>query len=154
MVNLIKSNKIEVYFNMARELSKLSHDAETKVGCIIFDPSDGDIVSTGFNGPIRHAPDSLIPNTRDTGKYEYYNHSEENAIFFAAKKGKKLEGMEAVITLSPCANCRRALWSVGITTIYFKDKYRDFDQNLKMLDMNVNLTKYPNYYKMVLERKV
>ena len=98
-----------------------SHDARTKCGCVLVDPTTQIIVAEGCNGYIRGIDDSILPN------YEYNDdpllskdmiHGEINALLSAARLGRKTDGSVAYLTGYPCSNCYQALWQAGITHIY------------------------------------
>jgi dCMP deaminase len=144
----MKEKKILNFLKQAEVIAENSPDAETKVGSIFVDPNNYTQLSSGFNGPVRKAPDS-IPNTRPA-KYSFFIHSEVNAVCNAARNGHRLEGSVLFCTLSPCMNCLRTVWNSGVSTIYFKDKYRDFDANVSMPDLRFSLTEFEGYYKLEL----
>lgn len=145
----MKLEKLSNYFRQAEVVAENSPDAQTKVGVLIVDKEDGAIIMSSWNGFIRGANDSVLPKTRPA-KYEVMQHAEQNAICLCAKRGNATNNCFAVVTLSPCKDCMRTLWQSGISTIYFKDKYKDFDDQLKMLDLDIELTKVGNFYKIEL----
>lgn len=109
----------EVYLNVAKELSRLSKDQNTKVGAIIIDTS-GREVGSGRNGTVSGFDDSYIPMTREekelqyledgklitfsANKYPMMIHSEANAIAFA-RDPEKLVGATIYCTHMPCSKC-------------------------------------------------
>ena len=121
---------------IAETIAKRSHDAETKVGAVLVNNSSGAIIATGFNGFVRGANDSLLPNTRPD-KYEYIVHAEQNLICNSAKHGISMNDCSLICTLSPCKLCMRLLINCGITKVIAKDLYKDFDEILKMQDIKV-----------------
>jgi len=130
--------RLDNYLKIATTASELSPDSETKVGCVLVGKQN-EILLTSYNGFISGANDSILPTTRPE-KYSYILHAESNAIFQAANRGISIRDCTALVTLSPCINCLRALYQSGIRTVYFKDKYRDFDSQLSMLDLKIQLT--------------
>lgn len=122
--------------NIAEVVAMRSHDAETKVGSVLVKESSGAVIATGCNGFVRAAPDNLLPNTRPE-KYAVIIHSEQNLILNCAHHGVSMEGAFVVCTLTPCTACTRNLYQVGVTKVYAKAKYKDFDQILKMPDIKV-----------------
>lgn len=144
----MNQDKIEVFMNMALEISKLSPDAETKVGSIAVHPDTYDCILPSYNGFVAGGPDDL-PDTRPA-KYEYIIHSEVNMICQAARTGRSLEGYWSIQTLSPCSNCTRTLWQSGIRTIIFKDEYRDFKNQSNMKDIDMKITHIGKYTKLEL----
>lgn len=128
---------------IAETIAKRSHDADTKVGAILIKNDSGAIVSTGFNGFVRGAPDDTLPTTRPD-KYEYIVHAEMNLICNSAKEGISMNDCSLVCTLSPCKLCMRMLLNCGITKVIAKDLYKDFNDILKMQDIKVAVSQEPD----------
>jgi dCMP deaminase len=115
--------KDEVYLNVAKEISRLSKDENTKVGAVIVD-KEGRVVSTGRNGTVAGLDDSLIPHSREprtlayieqgvkktfeSNKYPFMRHAEENAIAFSENMSR-LEGSTMYATGMPCPKCALAI---------------------------------------------
>ncbi len=125
---------------LAETIAKRSHDAETKVGAVLINNTSGAIIATGYNGFVRGADDSLLPNTRPD-KYEYILHAEQNLIANSARHGISMDNCSLVCTLSPCKLCMRLLLNCGITKVIAKDLYKDFNDILQMQDIKVEATK-------------
>ena len=131
--------KDEVYFNMAKEVAKLSKDKNTKVGALIV-AQDGTPVSWGYNGAVAGFNDDVIPHSREpepltysirnhdtaittdvefqSNKYPFMSHAESNAIFFADKS--KLVGSTIYVTGFPCENCAREIARAKISRVVIK----------------------------------
>jgi len=113
----IKNQNWERYFlSLAKIIATRSKDPSTQHGCVITNEKFR-IISCGYNGPIQGIDDSLIPLTRPE-KYDYFLHSEENALLFAKQD---LTNCYAFITGMPCSKCARMLIQAGITKIYYGD---------------------------------
>ena len=88
---------------------------------------EGKIIAVGYNGsPPGH------PHCIDIGCLEDKDggcirtvHAESNAIAMAAKFGISTYGSSIFCTSSPCFTCAKLIIVAGITTIVFRDKYRD-----------------------------
>ena len=119
-----------------RRAEDRSHDEQTQVGCVITTPDLQTEIITGYNGFVPNAPDDKLPKTRPE-KYEYMQHAERNAIRLAARYGRATNGGVAFCTMSPCAECTRALYTAGVSKVIFKEKYRTFEEVLKMKDIKV-----------------
>jgi dCMP deaminase len=100
---------------IARGVAAKSKDPNTKVGCVITSP-DHDILATGYNGFPRGFKD-LASRWERPLKYDYVIHAEENALLLAARRGIRLLGAQAYITIPPCNRCLLRLAQVGIRTI-------------------------------------
>lgn len=135
----MRVSKNQNYMDIAAAIAERSHDAETKVGAVLVNNSSGAIIATGYNGFVRGADDSKLPNTRPD-KYEYIVHAEQNLICNSAKHGISMDNCSLVCTLSPCKLCMRMLLNCGITKVIAKDLYKDFDEILQMQDVKVEAT--------------
>lgn len=135
----MRPTKNQNYMDIATTIAQRSHDAETKVGAVLVNNSSGAIVATGYNGFVRGADDTALPNTRPD-KYEYILHAEQNLIANSARHGISMNDCSLVCTLSPCKACMRMLFNCGITKVLAKELYKDFDEVLKMKDLNVVAT--------------
>ena len=142
--------KILNYHKQSAVIAELSPDTETQVGAVLVNSKTGAVLSSGFNGFVRKAPDQNLPKTRPD-KYQYMVHAEANLIYNCARHGISTDECFVYCTLSPCANCCRAIYQCGITTVVFKDKYRDFDTQAKMLDLTWTLTSIGEFTIMELK---
>jgi len=136
----MRPSKIQNYMDIAETVAERSHDTETKVGAVLINNKSGAIISTGFNGFIRGANDSMLPCTRPE-KYEYIVHAEMNLISNSARHGLVMEDTTLICTMSPCKSCTRQLFNCGVTKVITKTLYKDFDEILKMLDIKVECIK-------------
>lgn len=50
-------------------------------------------------------------------------HAEVRAITYAAKRGTRLDGAEAFLTLLPCIQCMQALLLSGVSIIHYDEMY-------------------------------
>jgi dCMP deaminase len=142
----MKHKYILTYLRVAQEIAKLSPDPNTKVGCVIAKPT-GELISTGFNGTVRGCNEDFIPLIAPA-KYEFFFHSENNALLNCARNGISTLGMVAFVTHSPCPACCRALIQAGIKRIYFLTKHKSFQ--LQALDYSGTLINYEYYYELRL----
>ena len=151
MTNLsINEKKLDNYYKMALAVSYNSPDEQTKVGSILINKESGAVIANGYNGFIRGADDGNLPKVRPE-KYDYIIHSEQNLIFNCARHGISTKNCAIFATLSPCQQCTRAIYQSGITTIYFKDKYRDFENQISLGDLIVDISEINGYTKLELK---
>lgn len=132
--------KLDSYYNRAKVVSEDSPDEQTKVGAILIHPKSGAVISSGYNGFIRQGPDHILPKTRPK-KYEYMRHAEENLITNCSRHGIATDDCILFCTMSPCKSCMRMLYQAGIRHVFFKDVYKDFEENIKMLDLHLAVSK-------------
>ncbi len=149
-VGEIKSAKIMNLIAMAEVAASASPDVDTKVGSILVSKKTGSVVSTGFNGFVRGAPDERIPKTRPD-KYEYVIHAETNLLCNAARNGVTTDDCFVVQTHSPCVHCARLLYQSGVTTIYYKEFYRGTKDVERLGDLQLKYTSFDKYTKIEIE---
>ena len=117
------------FIDMVRLVASWSSDDSTKCGCVIVS-SDNSILATGYNGLPRRAEYTPERIQRPL-KYMWFEHSERNAIYNAARHGIALLGCRAYVTGPPCVDCARALVQAGINEVVipanhnFKDRTDD-----------------------------
>lgn len=107
-----------MFFLEAVLWSRMSHDAQTKCGCVLV--KNKATIATGYNGFMRDISDFAFPIVRPY-KYPFMIHAEANAIYNAAREGKSTIGATAYITAPPCTQCLQMLWQCGVSSIYFTD---------------------------------
>lgn len=133
-----RPSKHEYFMKIAEATALRSHDAQTKVGCLLVKNGSGQIVGTGYNGFVRGADDSILPTTRPE-KYSYIIHSEMNLLASLARSGGVgTDDTTLYCTLSPCEKCMRHLYQAGITSVIVKSKYSDFEKLKEMKDLKIN----------------
>lgn len=129
-----QSLRDDVYMNQARQISRLSKDENTHLGCVIIG-ADNTPVSNGYNGAISGYPDDTIPHSRENkaltyyedgvkkvflaNKYPFMNHAEDNAMFFADQS--KLRGATLYVTGFPCDECAKRIARNGIARVVVEE---------------------------------
>ena len=110
-----------LYLNIAKEVSNMSHDTDNKVGVVVV--KDNNILAFGFNGmpsgmpnECKHANGSTLPEVI---------HAEANAICKLARSVGNAEGATLYCTLSPCMECAKLIMQSGIARIIFSETYKD-----------------------------
>lgn len=102
-----------------------------QVGAVIADHKR--IISTGINGTpaghencVEHFP-NYVPTLHREEHHTWSKmnevHAEMNAILFAAKEGKAIEGSEIYTILQPCDECLKNIIAAGIKNIYYVVPY-------------------------------
>lgn len=150
----MKLNKLKNYIKVAKTISENSHDIHTQVGAILVHKTSGAILATGYNGYVRGAPDDALPKTRPE-KYDYMLHAEENLMCNSLRHHISTKDCLVINTLSPCKHCLRLLWNAGVDTIYFPEEnlYKDFDESLKMGDIDITVERQQDFIKLTLTAK-
>jgi dCMP deaminase len=125
--------KHKTYLKMAKDISQLSKDENTKNGAIIVG-KDGTPVSWGYNGTVAGFRDDIIPHSRETktihyhegnhlpvlktieiNKYPFMCHAEANALDFG--DNDKIKGSTIYVTGMPCVDCAMDIAKKKIATV-------------------------------------
>ena len=93
-----------------------SKDRSRKVGAVIVD-KDNVEVSNGWNGFPRKINDDVEERHQRPAKYLWSEHSERNALYNAARKGRATEGCRIYQSMYPCAHCARGIIQSGIVEV-------------------------------------
>ncbi len=150
----------DYYLGLAYTAAQRSHDADTKVGCVIADAITHRILGLGYNGFPKNIDDSSLPNSRPKekvravhSKYSWMIHAEKNAI--ANCGDLAFFSPVAYITLAPCNDCAMHLWQHGIKSVYvpevsasssrwFDDEQKEkFEEFVQLTGFKVNFVR-PN----------
>lgn len=106
----------------AETFSKLSKAERLKVGSIIV--KNDRIISIGYNGTPAGWDSNSCEDSNNITLPEVI-HSEMNCISKLAKSTESGENSTMFVTHSPCMECAKSIYTAGITTLYYKNDYRD-----------------------------
>jgi len=108
----------QYFIEIALLVAKKSKDESTKLGAVIVGP-DNEIRSTGYNSFPRGLNDTLGARQERPEKYHWFEHSERNAIYNAARIGVSLKGCRMYLTPGPgvCCGCARAIIQSGVAEV-------------------------------------
>ena len=123
---------IKYFMDIATVVASKSKD-RTKVGCVLVNPNNKQILSTGFNGFCRDVADTPERYADREVKMDYVVHAEANAICFAASSGMSTAGSYAFITLPPCHGCAKLLKQAGVTHVFYTPE-RETSQKQEIQD--------------------
>jgi len=113
-----KSRSWDWYFlDIAELVATRSKDKSSQVGAVIV--KDRSILTTGYNGFPRGCNDQIQERHDRPMKYIWTIHSEENAIFNAARMGSSVEGATIYVTHGPCSECAKAIVQSGIVEVVY-----------------------------------
>jgi len=69
-------------------------------------------------------------------------HSEMNALMKVARSTESSEGSTLFCTHAPCLNCAKAIYQAGISSLYYRNGYRD-DSGINFLEKSgVTITQH------------
>jgi dCMP deaminase len=81
-----------------------------------------DLVMYGWEHvPAKTEP--INPGDTENGHCTRAQHAERNAIAYAAKRGIKVDGATAYLTLAPCLDCARLLVTAGVKKVVWSENY-------------------------------
>lgn len=119
---MVKLNEewLRYFINIAEQVKLKSKDRSTQIGAVIVG-KDKEIRSTGYNSFPRGLDDNVPERQERPEKYYFFEHSERNAIYNAARVGIPLDESVIIVTSGiPCADCARAIINSGIKAVYCK----------------------------------
>lgn len=123
-MNIKRPTWHEYFIEIAKVVSRRSHDAQTQMGCVIVDQNNR-ILATGYNGFPPGCDDKHLPNLRPD-KYPFMVHAEMNAI---ASSRLDLRNSKLYVTHLPCRECTKAIVTAGISLICFENLYQNEDSS-------------------------
>ncbi len=120
------------FLRLALEIASWSKDESTKVGSVVVGPKR-EIRSTGYNGIPRGVDDDVAARHERPLKYSFFEHSERNCCYDAARRGVSLEGCTIYIAsfpakFGPCDNCCRAIIQSGIVRVVIEPPAGDLER--------------------------
>jgi len=129
----------DMFMRIAEIVATRSKDPHTKVGAVIV--KDNHILGIGYNAEPKGFAYNFDWNSKE--KYDYVIHAELNAIANSTYFGNSIAGSVIYLTLSPCKECMKLVAQYGIKTVYYKEKYKDFELTKKFAKYaNIDLIQY------------
>jgi len=113
--------------DFAHTIAKRSPDKKHKVGAIIVNEENTQVLSIGYNGDQKGGSNKR--ESMGVGKSGFI-HAEINALIKCDYNYPKKKKM--YLTLSPCKICAKAIINAGISEVIYFDKYSESD-GLKIL---------------------
>jgi dCMP deaminase len=131
----MKQKFIDLYMAWAARTAELSHARRLHVGAVIV--KDDTVISYGYNGmPAgwdNNCEDEIGQVLDDNGNiYEArlktkpeVLHAESNAIAKLARSTNSGLGATMFVTHAPCLDCAKLIYQSGISSVLYRDSYRD-----------------------------
>jgi len=107
----------EFYLRVAEVTAQQSYAEDRKVGALIV--KDDNIISFSYNG--------TPPKTNNDTQTNTVLHAEAQAIAKVARSNSSTVGATLYCTLSPCIDCAKLIFSVGIKRVVYRDNYKCMD---------------------------
>lgn len=108
----------DIWMMLALQLSERSTCSRRKVGAVVTSESMEEVFSVGYNGNARGFENKC--DREGEGSCGCL-HAEVNALVKAGTRDKKI----VFVTMSPCEACAKLMVNANVSTVYFKDLYRD-----------------------------
>ena len=108
----------EIWANFANQISRRSVDPKYKVGAVVVNDENTQVLSIGYNGDQKGG--SNRRESLDTGDSGFI-HAEENALIKLDYNNPKRKKM--YVTLSPCRMCAKKIVNAGIDEVIYLERY-------------------------------
>ena len=115
---MIRPGWDEIWMKFAHIISKRSLDDKHKVGAVIVNEDNTQVLAIGYNGDQKGGPNSR--ESMDVGQSGFI-HAEINALIKCDYNYPKKKKM--YITLSPCKMCAKSIVNAGIDEVIYGKLY-------------------------------
>lgn len=125
----MKPKLIEAYMKTAETFAELSSAKRLHVGAVVV--KDNRIISIGYNGmPSGWDNNCEYEEGDELGGYYLKTkpevlHAETNAIAKLARSTESGLDASLFVTHSPCLDCAKLVYQSGISSVYYRNSYRD-----------------------------
>ena len=142
----MKEKHLNMYMKIAETVAAASYAKKLKVGAVAV--KDNRILSIGYNGTppgMSNVCEREVTNEDCTPALETVKeviHAEMNAIYKMARDGQSAQGSTLFITHSPCFECAKAILSVGVSSVFYKNEYRNMDGVHFLRSNNIKVEQY------------
>lgn len=135
-MNFQSSKYFPFYVDVAKAASYESVAENLKVGCCIV-TSDG-LIATGWNGTPSGCENSCEDSQGKT--LPWVVHAERNALDKLSRSGVSPMGGILFTTHSPCIECAKSIYGVGIVAVYFINEFKRSEGLDFLMDVGVEVT--------------
>ena len=118
-----------IWVNFAKTISQRSADPKYKVGAVVVNTENTQVLSIGYNGDQKGGSNQR--QSDESGKSGFI-HAEINALIKMDYNNPCKKKM--YLTLSPCDVCAKAIVNSCIDEVIFIELYRDGLQGLDILN--------------------
>ena len=135
----MKQKLKQAYMKTAEIFAELIHARRLHVGAIVV--KDDRIISIGYNGmpagwdnnceyevtefQTEYGVGSKLVNTGELKTRPEVLHAETNSIAKLAKSNESGLGATMFVTHAPCLDCAKLIYQSGISSVLYRDTYRD-----------------------------
>ena len=117
-----------IWADFARSISRRSFDPKHKVGAVIVNCENTQVLSIGYNGDQKGGP-----NKRDSLRtgHSGFIHAEINALIKMDYNNPCKKKM--YLTLSPCEVCAKSIVNAGIDEVIYENLYEKGEEGINIL---------------------
>ena len=108
----------EIWANFAKQISRRSADPKYKVGAVVVNDENTQVLSIGYNGDQKGGSNER--ESLSMGESGFI-HAEENALIKLDYNNPKYKKM--YVTLSPCKMCAKKIVNAGIDEVIYLERY-------------------------------
>lgn len=134
----MKQKWIDAFMDTAERFAELSSAIRLKVGAVVV--KDNRIISIGYNGMPSgwdNTCEHVVDVEKTDSRYDYNHftkelktkdeviHAEANAVAKLARDGESGKDSAMFCTHAPCIQCAKIIYGAGISSLYYRNSYRD-----------------------------
>ena len=119
----------KIWINFAHSIAERSFDTKYKVGAVVVNSENTQVLSIGYNGDQKGGPNKRDSAT--TGQSGFI-HAEINALIKMNYNNPCKKKM--YLTLSPCEVCAKAIVNAGIDEVIYSEYYEHGKMGIKILN--------------------
>lgn len=108
----------EIWANFAKQIARRSVDPKYKVGAVVVNDENTQVLSIGYNGDQKGGSNKR--ESLSMGNSGFI-HAEENALIKLDYNNPKYKKM--YVTLSPCKMCAKKIVNAGIDEVLYLERY-------------------------------
>ena len=119
----------QIWINFAKSIAERSCDSKYKVGAVVVNSENTQVLSIGYNGDQKGGNNQR--ESEETGKSGFI-HAEINALIKMDYNNPCKKKM--YLTLSPCDVCAKAIVNAGIDEVYYAEFYEHGKRGIQILN--------------------
>ena len=127
----------EIWANFANQIARRSPDPKHKVGAIIVNEENTQVLSIGYNGDQKGGKNER--ESMSIGKSGFI-HAEINALIKCDYNNPVVKKM--YLTLSPCSICAKAIINSGIEEVIYLERYKQSNGIDILIDAGIKVRKF------------
>jgi dCMP deaminase len=126
----------EIWGNFSKQISLRSPDPKHKVGAVVVNDQNTQVLSIGYNGDQKGGNNKR--KSMDVGESGFI-HAEINALIKLDYNNPAVKKM--YLTLSPCEICAKAIINAGINEVIFLERYEQSNGIDILIDAGISVRK-------------